>query len=191
MIIAAILNFFGVMGIMLILPLFNGFKHLGPALYGLAMAFFTGGLLVGFLFTTVFSFRPEDRFFVFNICFIVTSVGMIMFSAVLYFPSMAFFGFLTGFANAIGNTFISAVMQLTVPQDKRGKVFGLLASLAGGLNPVAFAVGGVLAEFMPIRILISGSFVVTLFLYIPLFLSKSFKRYINYNPKTQKIEDIA
>jgi hypothetical protein len=115
---------------------------------------------------------------------------MIMLPVSLYFPLRAFFGILTGFVNAISNALLGGVLQMTVPQDMRGKVFGLLNSIVGGLNPVAFALGGVLAEFIPVRLLISGSFVVTLFLYIPLFLSKSFRTYINFNPETQKIEDL-
>ncbi len=187
---AGILNFFAVMGIMLILPLFERFKHLGPGLYGLLMAIFAGGLLLGFLFTSMRKFKAEERFGVFSVCFVLMSISMIMLPVSLYFPLMAFFGILTGFVNAISNALLGGVLQMTVPQDMRGKVFGLLNSIVGGLNPVAFALGGVLAEFIPVRLLISGSFVVTLFLYIPLFLSKSFRTYINFNPETQKIEDL-
>jgi len=82
------------------------------------------------------------------------------------------------------------VLQLTTPQDKRGKVFGLLTSVAGGLMPIAYATGGVLAEFIPVRLLISTSFALVLCLFIPLFASASFKRYLQYDPQEQSLEDI-
>jgi len=190
MTIAGIINFFAVMGIMLILPLFHQTEHLGPALYGIIMGFFTGGLFLGFLFTSLVNFKPEQRFKVFSVCYLLMSVGMILLPVTLYFPFMAALVFMTGFVNAILNTFISTVLQLTTPQDKRGKVFGLLGSIAGGLMPIAYAVGGVLAEFISIRLLISASFVVVLICYLPMFFSISFRKYVRFDPEQQSLQDI-
>lgn len=187
---AGIINFFAVMGIMLILPLFHQEEHLGPAFYGIIMGFFTGGLFLGFLFTSIVNVKSEQRFRVFSICYLVMSVSMILLPASLYFPVMAILVFVTGFVNAILNTFINTVLQLTTPQAKRGKVFGLLMSIAGGLMPIAYATGGVLAEFIPIRLLISGSFVLVLIFYVPMLASTSFRRYVKFNPDNQTIQDI-
>jgi len=99
--------------------------------------------------------------------------------------------FAIGFVNAILNSFIAGIMQITVPPDKRGKVFGLSTSLAGGLTPIAFATGGLLAEIIPVRLLISGSFVVTLLIFIPLFLNQPFRRFINFDPDKHTLEDIV
>lgn len=187
---AGIINFFAVMGIMLILPLFHQEEHLGPALYGIIMGFFTGGLFLGFLFTSIVNFKPEHRFRVFSVCYLVMSANMILLPVFLYFPVMAMLVFVTGFVNAILNTFINTVLQLTTPQAKRGKVFGLLMSFAGGLMPIAYATGGVLAEFIPIRLLISGSFVLVSIFYVPMLASTSFRRYVKFNPDNQTIQDI-
>jgi DHA3 family macrolide efflux protein-like MFS transporter len=190
MVTAGIINFFAVMGIMLILPLFHQEKQLGPVLYGIIMGFFTGGLFLGFLFTSIINFKPEQRFKVFSLCYIVMCAAMILLPVFLYFPLMAGLVFVTGFVNAILNTFINAVLQLTTPQAKRGKVFGLLMSVAGGLMPIAYATGGVLAEFIPVRLLISASFTVVLFFFIPMFVSTSYRRYVKFDPDTQTIQDI-
>jgi MFS family permease len=187
---AGIINFFAVMGIMLILPLFHQEENLGPALYGLIMGFFTAGLFLGFLFTSIVNFKPEQRFRVFSVCYLVMSVTMILLPVFLNFPLMALLVFITGFVNAILNTFINTVLQLTTPQAKRGKVFGLLMSIAGGLMPIAYAAGGVLAEFIPIRVLISGSFVLVLIFYLPMLASASFRNYVRFDPDTQTLEDI-
>lgn len=189
-IIAGVINFFAVMGIMLILPLFHQEKHLGPALYGITMGFFTGGLFLGFLITSLVDFKPNQRFALFSVCYVVMCAGMMLLPVFLRFPVMAALVFVTGIANAILNTFINAVLQLTTPQNKRGKVFGLLMSISGGLTPVAYALGGVLAEFIPIRMLISASFAVVLICYIPMFLSVSFRRYVQFDPARQSLQDI-
>jgi cation transporter-like permease len=63
-------------------------------------------------------------------------------------------------------------------------------SVAGGLMPVAYATGGVLAEFIPVRLLISVSFAIVLLFYVPMLTSASFRRYVRFNPDTQTIEDI-
>ena len=115
---------------------------------------------------------------------------MILLPVFLHFPLMAALVFVTGFVNAILNTFINSVLQLTTPQAKRGKVFGLLMSIAGGLMPIAYATGGVLAEFIPVRLLISGSFALVSLFFIPLLASSSFREYLKFDPDTQTLEDI-
>ena len=136
------------------------------------------------------NFKPEKRFGIFSLCYIVMCAIMILFPVFLYFPAMAVLVFVAGFVNAILNTFINTVLQLTTPQAYRGKVFGLLMSVAGGLMPIAYATGGVLAEFIPIRFLISGSFAIVLIFYFPMMTSSSFTQYIKFDPDLQTIQDI-
>jgi DHA3 family macrolide efflux protein-like MFS transporter len=185
MIMAAVLNFFANIGIMLILPLFQQQPHLGPRLYGLVMAFFTGGVLLGYLAASSIPIKPKKRFAVFVACAVIDSVGLILLPIFLFFPLMAFLSFIVGVCNAILNSFIMAVMQMTIPQDKRGKAFGLLTSVAGGLTPIAYAIGGILAELISVRVVISGSFVLSLLFFVPLFLSPSFRSYISYDPDSE------
>lgn len=187
---AAIVNFFTSMGIMLILPLFERQRHLGPALYGLVMACFTGGLLAGLLFASLVHIRPARRFRLFAACGLLSSFTMILFPLHLFFPLMALLAFVCGVASALLNTFMASVIQLTVPQEMRGKVFGILGSISTGLMPLALFTGGVLAEFIPIRVLISVSFAVTIFLYLPLFASIAFRHTITFDPATQATADL-
>jgi hypothetical protein len=103
----------------------------------------------------------------------------------LLFRLMAFLAFIIGVSNAFLNSFIMAVMQMSTPQDKRGKVFGLLTSMAGGLTPIAFAIGGILAEVLSVRVVIAGSFIINLIFFIPLFLNRDFQEYIGFDPMVQ------
>lgn len=185
---AAFLNFFAVMGIMLFLPLFNKTTHLGPALYGVFMAVITGGMFVGYLLTSIVHFQYHKRYIVYLICGIISMTSAIFIPIWLYFPLMVGLGVLLGINNAILNSFISATFSAAVPQNMRGKIFSLIGTIAGGLMPISFALGGVLAEFIPIRILISSAFGLTLISFLSVVLTKSIKHLINFNPETQSIE---
>ncbi|HOW44005.1 MAG TPA: MFS transporter [Candidatus Aminicenantes bacterium] len=187
---AAIMNFFASMGVMLILPLFEHQRHLGPVLYGLVMACFTGGLLAGLLFSSIVRIRPASRFRLFAACGLISSLSMILFPLSLHFPLMALLAFAGGAASALLNMFMTSVIQLTVTQEMRGKVFGILGGISTGLMPLALVTGGVLAEFIPIRILISASFAFTILLYLPLFASAAFRRTITFDPDTQAAADL-
>ncbi|MBN2621353.1 MFS transporter [candidate division WOR-3 bacterium] len=185
MILAGVLNFFSNIGIMLFLPLFEQQPHLGPGLYGLFMGFFTGGLFLGYVLASTVSIKPAQRFRIFVLCGVVVSIGLILIPLCLIFPLMAFLAFIVGACNSILNSFIMAVMQMTTPQNKRGKVFGLLTSIAGALTPIAFAIGGILAEVFSVRLVIAGSFIINLIFFIPLFLNRDFQEYIGFDPTVQ------
>ena len=96
-----------------------------------------------------------------------------------------------GFANAILNVFIMSVMQLAVPQEMRGKVFSLVGMVTQGLTPIAFAVGGIIAEFIPVAFLISACFTVTLFIGLPFMFLVPFKRFIKYDPEKDTVASVS
>jgi len=187
--VAAVLNFFAVMGIMLFLPLFNQTPHLGPTLYGITMAGFTGGMFIGFLLMSIIHVKYSKRFLVFLLCGVISMAASALFPVWLYFPIMFALGMITGILNSVLNSFIGATLQVAVPGNMRGKVFSLVGTVAGGLTPIAMALGGVLAEFIPIRILISAAFTLTLLSFLLTALSKPIKNLINFNPELNTIED--
>ncbi len=185
------LNFFATMGIMLVLPLFERTPRLGPARYGVVLAGITGGMFAGYILTSVVNIRPPRRFLVFYASSLITGVALAVFPLYLYFPLMFALGAVFGLFNAVLNALIMAVLQMTTPQDMRGKVFGVLGTLAGGLTPLAMALGGVLAEFIPIRLLISGSFILTFLCFLPLAFSSAVRRYVNFDPDRDTLASVA
>jgi DHA3 family macrolide efflux protein-like MFS transporter len=190
MFIASVLNFFASMGIMLVLPLFQRTEHLGAGLYGLLIGSFSGGAFLGFMLTSLVNIKSSHRFSVFYWCGIVFSIATIFIPIYLFFPVMLALAIVAGITNAILNALFSSILQLTVPQDKRGKVFGLLETLSAGLMPAAFAIGGILAEFVSVRILISSSFTITLLCFIPMAFMPDIVRLVNFDVegKTQEVE---
>lgn len=81
-------------------------------------------------------------------------------------------------------------MQFTVPKDMRGKVFSLRGTIKQGFTPIAMAIGGVLGEVLPIRIVISACCIVSHIISILFMVLPQFKRFINHDPKVEELQDI-
>ncbi len=188
---AAVLNFFANAAIMLFLPFYRQDPVSGPVHYGIAMAFLTGGSFLGMALTASAKIPPRRR----GMIFVVT--GVFSFACLIVFPFLRSFPFamavlaVAGVCNAILNVFIGAVMQMAVPQEMRGKVFALLGMLTQGLTPIAFALAGGLAAFLPLAPLISGSFAVALLVGLPAFLAPSFHRFINFDPEKDTAASVS
>jgi len=188
---ASVLNFFAVIGITLLLPLFQKTEGLGPGRYGIAMAVLTGGMFAGFLLTSIVRIVPGARFRAFMLGGFVMSLGLAVFALTDVFPLMLGLVLVAGVANAVVNSLIPATVQMAVPQDMRGKVFSLLGAISGGLTPIAMALAGVLAEVIPLRPLISGSFVLTFLCFVPLLFSPALRKFLNFDPERETIESLA
>ena len=96
-----------------------------------------------------------------------------------------------GVVNAILNNYINAIVQLIVLADMRGKVFSLLGAISQAATPLAMALGGVLGQFLPLRYVISGSFVITLLFFVPLLFPGSFRRFINFDPDHDTLATVS
>jgi MFS family permease len=187
---AAVLNFFASMAIVLILPFYQRNPGLGPVKYGIAMAVLTGGMFLGMALTSVVKIPAAKRHFWFLWCGVVSTACLVA------FPFVGSFGFaiallaLAGFANAVLNVFIMAVMQLAVPQDMRGKVFALMSMITQGLTPIAFALAGALAEFLPLAPLISVCFGLAILVGLPMMFMGVFRRFIDFDPERDTIDAV-
>ena len=190
LIMASILNFFAYIAIVLFLPLFQRTEGLGPAKYGFAMAFFTGGMLLGMLITAIIHIPPIKRLLIYMGSSFISCICFIAFPQFHNFIIMCILLLAGGLLNAISNVFIMSSIQASTPENMRGKVFSLLSTVTQGLTPIAMAVGGVLAEFIPIKMVISLSFVIVFIIFVPFAFNMHFKRFINFDPKTQKLEDV-
>ena len=129
------------------------------------------------LLTSVIPIPPVKRYPLFVASFSLTMGLFILFPVTLNVPFMATVGFLAGLFNAVGNVLLQTVMQLTVPAEMRGKVFSLLGGLSQGLVPIAMALGGVLAAFIPLRLLIGIAFAMPVIPFLPLLMMKDFRTF--------------
>jgi len=185
-----VLNFFANMGFFLVLPLFQQTQFLGAAKYGIVMGVLTGGSFAGYLLAAAVKIPIHKRFLVFYLGALMSAASMALLPACLNMIYMSVMAALIGLSLAVVNALISAVMQITVPAEMRGKVFGLLGTMAGSLTPIAFAAGGWLGEIFPLRPLMAGSFILTFLVFLVLVFVPSIIRFFNFDPARQKLEEI-
>ncbi len=190
LIIAAIMNFFFNIVIILLMPLFQKTEELGAGKYGVAMACFMGGAMLGFILMSVLKVPPSKRFRVFVISNILMDFSIIAFANMKLFGLMIPVLIIGGFTNAIINVFIMSTIQITTPPEMRGKILSLLNMLTQGLTPFAMALGGILGGIFPIRIVMTVSLVIVFLVDVPLTLNKHFRKFINYDYQKQTLEDI-
>ncbi|WBW99004.1 MFS transporter [Oceanirhabdus sp. W0125-5] len=183
------LNFFANMAFVLLIPFFQKTHSLGSSKYGFAMSALSIGSVLGMLFSSSVDVPYSKRFIMFSIGALIFPFVMAAFPFMPYILMLCLL-FIGGFCLAIINIYIGATTQIVVPQNMRGKVSALMSTLLTGLTPISMAFGGVLAEFIPIKYVISTSFLLTLVGMLSLILSKDFKNLINFNPDEQTLEDI-
>ncbi|WBW99005.1 MFS transporter [Oceanirhabdus sp. W0125-5] len=183
------LNFFATMALVLLIPFFQKTPGLGSGKYGFAMSALSIGSILGMVFSSSVDVPYSKRFALYSVFALAFPfvMGTFPFSPYILMLGLLFVG---GFCIAIINVYIGATIQIVVPQNMRGKVSSLQSTLVMGLTPISMALGGVLAEFIPIKYVISTSFMFTLLGMISLLLSKDFKNLINFNPDEQTLQDI-
>lgn len=178
----AFLNFFASMGTVLIIPLFNLNKSFGPGLYGIAMAFSTGGMLLGFLLLPMIEAKKIKKFPIFILSGLCHSFCMILVPMMNNFYIVAILFIINGLGIALINSIIQVSLQKSVPQEYRGKVFGFRRTLSSSLIPIATAFGGILGEIMSVKLIISFSFGAVFVLFLVLSFVPSVNEIIEFEP---------
>jgi MFS transporter, DHA3 family, macrolide efflux protein len=188
--VSSAVNFIFFIAMVLFLPLFQQTESLGPGKYGLVMAFFTGGMFISMVVTSIIKIPSYKRMTIFMIGTFLMTIFFGVFALSSTFSLMAAMVFGGGFCMAIVNVFVHSTIQLTVPQEIRGKVFSLISMVCMSLTPFAMAIGGALGELFPLRSIIFTCFAILFIGFIPLGFVKSFKRFVNFNPEKETLEDI-
>ena len=181
MILSAFDNFLSFIAIVLILPLFERTPYLGPARYGIIMACFMGGMMGGYLLTSFIKIPHTKNLFVFMSAFIVSSVCFIIGVNLRIFSAMVVLIAAGGFLNSILNVILQTSVQRATPQEVRGKVMAFLSMISQGLTPISMALGGVLAEFFPIRGIMNVSFSLAVLAVTPFAFVRPFRQYLNFD----------
>ena len=145
----------------LLVPLFHRGAHLGAGAYGVAMGAMAAGALAGFFGATALTVRAPQRLPL----FLVLGIGQAACLAALpWLPglgAMVPLMIMVGACLSVQDTLLTTALQLAVPQDMRGKVFGFRATVVLSLGAVAMAAAGFLAETVPIAHLIVAASLTT------------------------------
>jgi MFS family permease len=178
LILIAASNFFAAIAITLFMPFCQFNPSLGSGKYGVLMACFMGGSVVGYTALSMVSIKPKDKMKY----FIIGGIGSTVFTIAAinqpYFALMTVLLVLAGLTNAVINVLLISTVQGSTPQDMRGKVMSFMTATAQGLTPFAMALGGVLGGILPVRLVISVSFAICFAFFIPAYFSKNFKDYL-------------
>lgn len=178
------LNFFAIMGVTLLAPLFNEEKAhgYGEAMYGAVMATMMIGQLVGMMLISFMRLKSKDRSLVFFLSVIALIGCMIPVGLVRNVFAMFPLALVIGTAIAIMTILLYTLLQVTVQPDNRGRVFGIMSTVFEGLNPVSMAASGVIAEIIGVRPTIVSAFVCAGIVLIFAFFNRSFKVFLKSEP---------
>jgi len=143
---SSLINFF-ITPIIVLLPFYvEDFLGETTDWFGYLLAAFGAGSILGYVFAGAWSPRPSVRSWTILVtlvldCALFGAIGLVtdtFWAAGLF----ALIGLLNGYLNVC----ISTTFQLRVPSEMRGRVFGLLGTISGGLAPIAMGLAGVIAD---------------------------------------------
>lgn len=178
-IIAAILNFFFNIAFVLLLPLFQKTSYLGASHYGIVMASFMCGAMTGFILLSILKIPAHRKFSIFIISNIMMNVCLIFFPYQSHVLVMSLLALTGGLFNSAVNVILMSSIQIRTPKEMIGKVLAFFSMVTQGLTPIATAVGGVLGGILPLRSIISISFLIIFLFITPFTFNKSLKKFIN------------
>lgn len=190
MILFSIYSFLEHIAVILFIPLFQFTPGLGAAKYGIALACFTVGMFIGMIVLSAWNVHPGKRAALMLASLTVSNVCLIIFALTTQFYLMAFLLFIAGLAESVVAVFILSSIQTVVPDDMMGKVMGLVGTVTMALTPLAMVIGGLMAEIFPIRTIFMVCFVVSFLVFVPTFFIPSVRKFVNFDPETQNMEDI-
>lgn len=120
----------------------------------------SGGFLLGAFVLTLFKQTRRSKLLVlaiFGLGISIASIGLAAglplyttVSPVIAAGIMVFAAVLIGTTAAVTNISLSTIMQIIVPNEKRGRVFAGLNTLSSGLVPISLGTAGLMALAIPI-----------------------------------------
>lgn len=181
---AGLLNFFFT-PIGILLPFYvEDFLHARPDWFGYIIAAMGAGSMVGFLVAGGLRLvgRTRSVFMLAALTILSLNIGVI---GMVHNVWMALGGmFVAGIAAGFFNIGVMTILQLTTPSEIRGRVFGLLGTLATGLTPIAMGLAGIVADLVhqniPLIFMVSGGITVALSLFMST--SRAFREYLAFEP---------
>ncbi len=181
---ATVLNFF-MSPFAVLLPFYiEDFLHATPDWFGYFLAAIGLGAVLGFGLAGVFRFAGRTRMvmvilFLFLDSLVVASLGLVRASV-----TALLLGFLIGFCSSIVNLNIVTILQITTPGRIRGRVFGVLGTISGGLVPIGMGLAGVVAGLVnnniPLILVVSGLMVALCTVLVSF--SRNFREFLSYTP---------
>jgi DHA3 family macrolide efflux protein-like MFS transporter len=190
MLTGALDNFISFIAIILLLPLFQKSPELGAGKYGVAMACFMGGAMAGYVFTSIAKVAPSKKLRFFMASNAISNLSLALCANLHNFTLMAVLLLIGGIFNSFVNVTVNSAVQIATPQEMRGKVISFMSMTTQGLTPFAMALGGVLAAFIPIRLIMTVCFSLVFVIITPFMFVKPYKKFLNFDYEKDTIDDL-
>ncbi len=165
----AIVNFF-FSAIVILVPVYaQGIYKAGSTGLGILMSGFGGGMLLSSIFLSLRRFQLKIRTYIIG-GFLFIGIAFMIIGSMEYFYVTMLGIFISGFMLNMLNINLITLYQKMLPDEVRGKVFGLITAISLSLQPVAYGVMGVLVDkWEPGHVmLVSGVFILLCTVYLAL-----------------------
>jgi MFS family permease len=151
--VAAILNFFAAPFAILLPIITKDLLGRGAESLGIMTAAFSVGfLLASAVLAVLREQRRKHPWIIFGIA--LAGAAMVLMGVFITFTSYLVLIGSVGVTLGVANILIMSYIQSVVPDEMRGRVFGFMMTLSGGLQPIAFAVFGLVADRVPIPVIL-------------------------------------
>jgi len=189
----SVLNFFAV-PVFILFPFYvEDFLLAKPDWMGYLFAAFGAGAIGGYLIAGIVSFSGRTRM-ILLIFSLLAQTFLIMVFGVILIPWVSLgVIFITGIFNGFLNVSVNTIIQQSTPSVIRGRVFGLVGTVTGGLSPIAMGLSGVLADLLgqniPLIYVLCGAtaFITTAVIAF----SPEYRRFLAYEPEDKDAETLA
>jgi DHA3 family macrolide efflux protein-like MFS transporter len=143
---AAFLNFFmAPIGILLPFYIEDTLKST-PDWFGYMLAMMGVGALLGYMLAGLLKIPGHTRSILIIALLFLESITIGILGFIHTAPMATTIAFIIGLMNGTINIYISTILQTSTPSEIRGRVFGLLATLSGGLMPISMGLAGVVLD---------------------------------------------
>ncbi|MGY0373462.1 MFS transporter [Clostridium sp. JNZ J1-5] len=180
------LNFFLALGVTVPFPyIVNNIINLSPRKFGILEAMIPLGMMIG---SIILSMLPEKEkkykslvigiMFISVICISIALPVLPRFvelSKSVHFIYYIVFLLIGGISIVYVNIPIFVIMQRETPDNIRGRIFGLLQTIAMGINPIGLILSGLLIEKIPVYILPVASGIIMIFITLLMASNKEIK----------------
>jgi len=180
----SVLNFFSLPYLVLMPFYVEDYLKATPDWYGYLIAAWGLGSLIGYVVTGMIKTSGKTRSWLIMIFLSVASLILSLLGIIFVKEIIFVIHILVGMMSGYINVSIVTILQQTTPSDIRGRVFGLLTTIAAGLTPVSMGLSGVVADLLnqDIPLIFISVGIIGAVLAFLIALSKKFREYLAYEP---------
>jgi len=187
-IVAAMMNFFMAPFIIVLSFYVEDYLHTKPDWFGYLIAADAIGMFIGSLLAGILKISSKSKVALMIFVLIGSSIT-IGSLALIKTPHLALIMlFIDGVLIGLFQVHLITILQITTPEDIRGRVFGLMGTLSGIMYPIGLGLTGFVLDAInhDVRIIYGVSGSVTLILSMLLGLSRSFRNFIEFSSAESK-----